>query len=138
MYRSLSLLALSGLTLPALAQEPASYLCTNGSLERRIVVMYETGTLVPCEVHYFKDSEAPGESEVLWRALNETGYCEARAAEFATQLADWGWQCSGASTPATPATDDGLEAEPEVSDVLTDDTDALAPSDEADPSEPRR
>ena len=134
MYRTVCLFALSGLTLNAFAQEPASYLCTNGGLERRIVVMYETGTLVPCEVHYFKDSEAPGGSEVLWRALNEVGYCEARAAEFATKLSDWGWQCSGDTAPASSVPDE----EPEVSEPLTDDTDALAPSDEVDSSEPRR
>lgn len=135
MSRLVCLLGIGCLSLTAVAQEPASYLCTNGGLERRIVVMYETGTLVPCEVHYFKDSEAPGTSEVLWRALNEAGYCEARAAEFAGKLPDWGWQCSGGADAANAGMEDAAEAAEDA--ALTDDTDALAPSDEADGGEPR-
>ena len=80
----------------AAAQDEDKYRCTNGDLERRIEIVRETGVLVPCEVHYYKDSEAPGEKQVLWSAQREEGYCESRAAEFVQQLADWGWQCAGA------------------------------------------
>ena len=101
----------------ALAQQPTGYVCTNGGLERRIQVIYETGLLVPCEVHYVKDAEAPDEApQVLWRAANEEGYCEAKAAEFAEKLTGWGWQCE---TPAN-------ESEP--MEPSADDTEALAPS----------
>ena len=110
---ALATMAMTG----ALAQPPTSYVCTSGGLERRIEVIYETGLLVPCEVHYVKDAEAPDAPQVLWRAANEEGYCEARAAEFAEKLTGWGWRCE------TPRSDDA-EAQ------SADDTEALAPSSE--------
>ena len=64
------------LPFTAVAQDQNNYLCTHGDLQRRVEIMYETGVTVPCEVHYFKDTEAPGESQVLWRALSQEGYCE--------------------------------------------------------------
>lgn len=114
----------------ASAQEPSRYVCLNGSIERRIEVIYETGLLVPCEVHYFKESDADGASQVLWRAQNEEGYCEARAAEFAEKLRGWGWQCD------TATADDGGAADAAAD--TADDTEALAPSDADDSSEPPR
>ena len=97
--------ALASITMAsALAQPPTSYVCTSGGLERRIEVIYETGLLVPCEVHYVKDAAAPDAApQVLWRAANEEGYCEAKAAEFADKLSGWGWQC------ATPNVDSARE-----------------------------
>ena len=84
----------------ALAQGADNYSCTFGDLTRRIEIVRETGVLVPCEVHYYKDTEAPGEQQVLWRAQSEEGYCEARATEFVEKLVDWGWDCgSDASQP---------------------------------------
>ena len=61
------------------------------------------GQPVPCEVLY--DKPAEGGPSTLWRAQNEPGYREARAAEFLAKLADMGWQCSE-SVPVT--------ADPEV------------------------
>lgn len=114
------------LSLPALAaaQDAPSYECTNGELTRRVQVIYETGVSIPCEVHYFKDTELPGDSQVLWRALNEEGYCEAKASEFAARLESWGWNCSAGSPVDMPS-------EPEQ----TDDTDALTPSEDSDPGD---
>ena len=68
------------------AQDAPEYRCVLEDLQRRVVIFYETGVIVPCEVHYFKDTEAPGEREVLWRALNESGYCEAQAQAFVEKL----------------------------------------------------
>ena len=96
----------------AAAQEPARYSCTSGALTRFIEIKYETGVAVPCEVHYTKPDEGQAEPEVLWRALNEEGYCEARTADFIERLRGLSWQCSDAATPA-------------------DDTETLSPSDEA-------
>ena len=62
----------------------------------RVEIYTEPGKTVPCEVHYFKDTEAPGESEVLWSAEAQAGFCEQKAAEFVAKLQGWGWQC-GAS-----------------------------------------
>ena len=104
----------------AVAQNAPSYECMNGALQRRVQVIYETGVSTPCEVHYFKDTESPGESQVLWRALNEEGYCEAKASEFAAKLESWGWACT-ANTSSDTAADPGQ----------ADDTDALAPSDDS-------
>jgi hypothetical protein len=82
-------------------------------------IIYETGVTVPCEVHYYKDTEAPGERQVLWRALQQEGYCEEKTQEFVRQLASWGWSCS-----QTEASEEA--AEPEEAD----DTEALAPEEE--------
>lgn len=107
--------------LPAVlfAQAQTSYQCTMGDLTRRVEIMHETGVSVPCEVHYYKDTEAPGESQVLWRAMNEEGYCEAKTTEFVARLTSMGWDCG---MPAGPVEMD--DAEPE----MTDDTDTLAPA----------
>lgn len=79
-----------------------TYVCTQGSMERKIEVFYlETGK-VPCEVRYTKG----GETQVLWSAQAEEGYCEAKAAEFVEKQKGWGWECieSGVevSEPAEP------------------------------------
>ena len=86
--------ALPGLSL---AQDQNNYQCTQGDLVRRVEIVYETGVTVPCEVHYYKDTEAPGETQVLWRALNQEGYCEAKTQEFITKLGSWGWDCTAAA-----------------------------------------
>jgi hypothetical protein len=106
--------------LPAtlFAQEPTNYQCSLDEVTRRVEILYETGVRVPCEVHYYKDTEAPGERQVLWRAANEEGYCEAKATEFVAKLESMGWTCW---TPSDSST-----AEPEEAD----DTDALAPADD--------
>jgi len=127
-FRSLSTILLFAVPVTAVAQDAPSYRCVNGDLERRVVVMYETGVTVPCEVHYFKDTEEPGSSQVLWRALNEEGYCEARAADFVGKLEGWGWSCDAAATVQRDQSDDGGES---------DDTGALAPSDDETDSDPR-
>lgn len=63
--------------------------CQNGDAVRLIEVVYPQGGELPCEVQYTKD----GNTEVLWRASNEAGYCEQKAAEFAERQRSWGWQC---------------------------------------------
>ena len=102
------------------AQNAPEYRCTQGDLQRRVVIFYETGVAVPCEVQYFKDTEAPGEQAVLWRAQNQSGYCESQAAAFVEQLEGWGWSCSA----ATPAGTGGARQDADP----VDDTDNLAPA----------
>ena len=53
-------------------------------------------------MHYFKDTEAPGEDQVLWSASQQAGYCEEKAAGLVAKLEGWGWDC-GATDPAAPA-----------------------------------
>ena len=113
--RLIILVLLVGVPGVGAGQGNPSYLCTYGELTRRVVVMSEPGVSVPCEVQYFKDSEAPGESQVLWRASSQEGYCEAQAAEFAAKLEDWGWRCDS-TVEVSPA---------ESSEPVTDDSEAL-------------
>ncbi len=119
------------------AQVPQNYQCTYGDLQRRVEILYETGVTVPCEVHYYKDTEAPGETQVLWRALNESGYCERMAENFVGKLQDLGWSCGqggdgGAeATVSEPA--DEVEEDAETAD--SDDTEALIPAEDSEPTE---
>jgi len=112
-----SLLSVVLVTISSLsaAQDSNSFQCRSGELTRRIEVFYEAGVSVPCEVHYYKDTESPGEREVLWRAMNQEGYCESQAAAFVEKLEGMGWSCNAA------VADDADTA---------DDTDALAPAEE--------
>ncbi len=91
------------------AQDAPEYQCVLQDLQRRVEVVYESSVAVPCEVHYFKDTEAPGEQQILWNAQNESGYCESQAQAFVEKLEGWGWNCD-------------LVA----SDEATDDTETLA------------
>jgi len=129
---SLVVIAAAILPLASLAQDQNNYLCSQGDLQRRVEIVYETGVTVPCEVHYYKDTEAPGERQVLWRALNQEGYCEEKTREFVTQLAAWGWDCNqntGATSDETPESD--ATGEPDEAD----DTEALEPVEETEASE---
>jgi hypothetical protein len=124
--------------LPGLSfgQSSQAYQCTYGDLQRRVEILYETGVAVPCEVHYYKDTEEPGEQQVLWRALNEFGYCERKTEELIINLQGWGWTCGKAD-------DAGPKAEPEQADdpgpggepALGDDTGALKPAEETESTE---
>ena len=97
--------------LLAAGQPGQNYRCTNGDQVRRVEIVYETGAAVPCEVHYYKDTEAPGAREVPWNAQNQSGYSEARADELVATLRGSGWICTAVAM-----------AGPEVGD----DTDALS------------
>jgi len=114
--RRLSLILIT-LPLAAVAQESSGYQCTSGDLTRHVEIVYETGASVPCEVQYYKDNEAPGDVQVLWRAMNEEGYCDTRASEFVTKLKGMGWDCTASAA-----------AEPAEEAVEPDDTDDLAPA----------
>ena len=121
MKKSSLIVVLSLLPVLAPAQGANNFQCSMGELTRRVEIFYETGVTVPCEVHYYKDNEMPGERQVLWRAANEAGYCEAKAAEFIEKLEGMGWNCmagdAALAVPDEPA-DEG------------DDTDALAPAED--------
>ncbi len=90
----------------AAAQAGQNYRCTNGDQVRRVEIAYLTAAAVPCEVHYFKDTEAPGSREVLWNAQSQAGYCEARADELVSNLRGWGWTCTATGTTGAGLSDD--------------------------------
>ncbi len=79
------------------AQDAPEYQCVLQDLQRRVEVVYESSVAVPCEVHYFKDTEAPGEQQILWNAQNESGYCESQAQALVEKLEGWGWECNAAA-----------------------------------------
>lgn len=98
-----TLIALAALVIPvlSLAQADGKYQCTFGELVRRVEILTEPGVSVPCEVHYYKDTEAPGETQVLWSAQSQAGYCQSQTEAFISRLEGWGWNCGqGESMPA--------------------------------------
>ncbi len=127
------LAAFTLLPFAASAQGVTSYSCTYDEMVRRVEILTEPGVPVPCEVQYHKDTEAPGEHQVLWSAQNDASYCESKTAEFVAQLEEWGWNCSAGGTPQTeeaPAAPVMFEAMDEATDESMDDTEALAPAEE--------
>ncbi len=126
----------------AFGQGAASYQCSHGDLQRRVEILTEPGVTVPCEVHYHKDTEAPGERQVLWSAASEEGYCERKTEEFIAKLRGWGWDCGPveAAMPGTASDSDAAEdGEPAAetdpaAEAEADDTDALAPAGETEAS----
>ena len=119
--KKISLVVITATMLPfaSLAQDQNIYQCSQGDLQRRVEIVYETGVTVPCEVHYYKDTEAPGEKQVLWRAMNEASYCEDKAEAFIVKLQDLGWSCGENQAAGTPAAPEPAQE---------DDTEALAPA----------
>lgn len=134
MYRKYTLVFLAFL-IPGLAlgQATSTYQCSYNDMQRRIEILTEPGVTVPCEVHYYKDTEMPGENQVLWTATTEAGYCEAKVEEFVAKLREWGWDCA-ARSGAKPAQEPEAEVAPEPEaapepEPMTDDTEALEPAD---------
>lgn len=96
------------LPLSSLAQTAERFVCTSGDLIRRVAVENPTGGQLPCEVAYYKDSEASGVREVLWSAGNDAQYCSARTAELLDRLEGFGWQCTADSDAVARTTRSGL------------------------------
>jgi|GEM_PF-1455387 len=85
----------------------SQYSCSLQGLTRRVVIDYPAANgdavvadgqaiepaKVPCDVNYYKDSEAPDQVTTLWSAQNLEGYCEQKASEFVSKLQSWGWSC---------------------------------------------
>ena len=64
--------------------------CTDGQQERVISIIYQNqDAKVPCDVKYTKN----GQTETLWHADIEFGYCEEKAEEFIQKHIEWGWRC---------------------------------------------
>jgi hypothetical protein len=72
-------------------------------------------------VHYYKDTEMPGEQQVLWTAENDASYCESKAMELVTKLEGWGWDCGQSM---------GNESEDEIVDEMLGESDTLEIADE--------
>jgi len=116
--RTLTLLTTALLTALGGAQTLAApAVCTLQDMTRSIEVVYsDPGQAVPCEVLYDKLSE--GAQSTPWRATNESGYCEARAAELVAKLEGLGWTCGTGSAPASAAPESGpSESEKDPADA---------------------
>lgn len=89
------LTVLLAIALPgiAVAQDTGKYQCSHGELLRRVEIVTEPGAEVPCGVHYYKDTEMPGQQQILWTAENDASYCARKASELVTKLEGWGWDC---------------------------------------------
>ncbi len=113
------------------AQGSHSYQCTMEDMQRRVEILTEPGVTVPCEVHYYKDTEAPGERQVLWSAGAEEGYCESRTEEFVAKLEGLGWSCSQGGL--APAVEPDAEIAPEADEA--EEPDAPVPAGETAPDD---
>ncbi len=91
---ALCCLALGGTA--ALAAD--GYECRRADLVRQVEVQYlNPGQAVPCQVEYRKPSEGV-DSQILWNAEREEGYCESKAKEFRSKLESRGWSCGALET----------------------------------------
>ena len=70
------ILIVAAVFLPAVAtaQDSDKFQCTFGDMQRRVEIAHEPGVEVPCSVHYYKDTEMPGEQQILWSAENDATY----------------------------------------------------------------
>ena len=128
-------IAILAMALPCTAlSQDNNFKCSYGELQRRVEILTEPGVSVPCEVHYYKDTEAPGEKQVLWRADSQDGYCESKTEEFIARLESMGWDC-GRSAAAMPEPETATEPASDDDDAekppAYDDTDVLSPADPA-------
>ena len=125
---------LLAMAFPAISpgQGQTSYQCSFGELQRRVEILTEPGVSVPCEVHYYKDTEAPGDKQVLWSAGSQEGFCESKTEEFVAKLEGWGWDC-GQGGEAAPATEPEVEPEVEAEAEAMPEADAAEGADEAPP-----
>ena len=70
-----------------------TYICTHGTQERIITIVYQDQEAkVPCEVQYLKE----GVTETLWSAQGQVGYCEEKAQALVEKQRGWGWNCEAA------------------------------------------
>ena len=100
--RERTVIALLATMLPAIAaaQDLGKYQCSYGEMVRRVEVAHEPGVEVPCSVHYYKDTEMPGQQQVLWSADSDATYCAQKAKELVAKLEGWGWDCGRDSETA--------------------------------------
>ncbi len=99
---AISILILSATA--AHAAEKSQFTCTSGQLVRRVIIdVGDLATGLPCEVVYWKDTEAPGVRRVLWNARSDAAFCDQKAAGLVDKLAGAGWRCDTGGQAAAPA-----------------------------------
>jgi hypothetical protein len=90
---------------------------------------------VPCEVVYWKDTEAPGVRSVLWSAETDADFCARKAGELVETLEGGGWSCSTAGEQPRAASREAPAAAPSPP-AAAPSPPAAAPSPPADSARP--
>ena len=92
-----------------------TYICTHGTQERIITIIYQDQEAkIPCEVQYEKE----GVTETLWTAQNVVGYCEEKTQSFLEKQRSWGWSCE--ATGEAMAEEGMMQKEPMKEDMQKD------------------
>lgn len=72
--------------------------CSNGQgsnqLVRKVWITYGNDEGNDCKVHYAKETEEPGQKQVLWKSQHNSDYCQEKAQHMIDKLKGWGWSCS--------------------------------------------
>jgi hypothetical protein len=98
---TLGFVAASVITVEAWGEE---FQCQRGEQVRRVEVQFaDDADRLPCEVDYWRDTAAPGQSETLWHPHNPLDYCRDKAREMVDRLESGGWACAATSTGAAAA-----------------------------------
>jgi hypothetical protein len=93
--RLLGLLALVAPTIARGATDEA-YMCRNGDRERRVELQHAAQNRLPCQVVYWRDAKQSGDSQALWEAEHDYGYCIEQTRGLLQTLEDSGWKCQKA------------------------------------------
>jgi hypothetical protein len=79
----------------------ADFLCRNGDLTRRVEVSPgDAARNVACEVRYWRNAAIASGAQVLWRATQDTAFCDAKARRLLDDLEAGGWSCAARDQPA--------------------------------------
>lgn len=100
------------LIAPAATAAASETRCVRGddTVRRIVIEVQDPDRDVPCEVVYWKDTEAPGVRSVLWTAQTDASFCAQKAEELVGTLESAGWSCSAAGAQPRAAS---REAPPE-------------------------
>jgi hypothetical protein len=89
---------------PARAATDEAYLCRNGERERRVELQHaDAQNRLPCQVVYWRDAKQSGDSEALWEAAHDYGFCIEQTRGLVQTLEDGGWKCQKAGPAPTQA-----------------------------------
>jgi hypothetical protein len=133
MARGLRAQALLALALGAAGNwHPAAaveYRCRNGDSVRLIELSGPESTQgAACEVRYWRNADAPGTGQSLWRANRDTDFCAARARELIARLEAGGWTCDASAQPEAAAPVLAAGSEPELAARTEPPSAAAAPA----------
>ena len=86
--------------LAARATTDEAYMCRKGDSERRVELQHpDARDRLPCQVVYWRDARQPGDSEALWEAAHDYGYCIEQTHGLLQTLQDGGWKCQKGGGP---------------------------------------